>query len=88
MGGPNFLFARGLGGGGGGGFGGGGGGGGMPFSSIKPSLTNHVNSRIADGKIISCVYANFSHFYLVIFHLRILSVQVSTQTVKKVFTIV
>ena len=37
LGGPNFLFER---------------GGTRPFSSIKPSVTSHVNSRIADGKNI------------------------------------
>ena len=44
-----------------------------PFSSIKPSMTNHVNSRMVAGKIMceSCVHANFSHFYLGIFSLRI-----------------
>ena len=35
--GPNFLFR---------------GGGAGPFSSMKPSVTNHVNSRIVDGKIM------------------------------------
>ena len=42
-----------------------------PFSSIKPSMTNHINSRIVNSKLsASCVHANFSH--LGIFTLRIL----------------
>ena len=43
------------------------------FSSIKMSMTNRVNSRIVDDKIICfmCVCANVSHFYLGIFSLRI-----------------
>ena len=59
-------------------------------SSIKSSMTNHVNSRIVDGKIIC---------FMFIYHLlslllgnflfeNFLSVQVSTQTLKKVFTII
>ena len=34
----------------------------MPFSSIKPSMTNHVNSKTVYGKIICfmCACANFS----------------------------
>ena len=44
-----------------------------PFSSIKPSMTNHGNSRYLMAKLsVPCVYANFSHFYLGIFCLRIL----------------
>ena len=35
--GPNFFFGR---------------EGARPFSSIKPPITNHVNSRIVDGKIM------------------------------------
>ena len=27
-----------------------------PFSSMKPSMTNHVNSRIVDAKIICFMY--------------------------------
>ena len=42
------------------------------FFSIKPSMTNHVNSRLVDGKLsASCVHTNFSLFYLGIFSLRI-----------------
>ena len=41
------------------------------FSLIKASMTKHVNSRTVDGKIICFVHANFSHFYLGIFSLRI-----------------
>ena len=37
LGGPNFLFGI---------------GGTRPFSSIKPSITNHVDSKTVDGKII------------------------------------
>ena len=74
FGGSNFLFERGA----------------RPFSSIKPSMTTHVNSRTVDGKIIYfIVHANFSHFYFGIFSLRIfLSVQVSIETLKKVLTAV
>ena len=57
-GGPNFLFAR--------------GGRVSPFASIKPSVTNHINSRIVMVKLsISSVYDNFCHSYLGIFHMRI-----------------
>ena len=43
-----------------------------PFSSIKPSMTNHVNSLLVDNFL----FENF------------LYIQVSIQTLKKVFTIV
>ena len=43
-----------------------------PFFSTKPSMTNHVNSRIVIPKLsVSYVYANFCHFPLEIFCLRI-----------------
>ena len=43
-----------------------------PFSSIKPSMTNHVNSLLVENFL----FENF------------LYVQVSIQTLKKVFTVV
>ena len=59
-----------------------------PFSSIKPSMTNCVNSRTVDGKII-CLMCALSHFYLWNFLFEnFLSVQVSIETLKKVFTTV
>ena len=49
------------------------GGGARPFSSIKPSITNQLNSRTVDGKIICFMCAaNFSHFQSGIFSLRIM----------------
>ena len=58
--------------------------------SIKSSMTNHLNSKIVDGKIICFMFI----YYLLSLLLGnflfedFLSVQVSTQTLKKVFTII
>ena len=61
-----------------------------PSASIKPSMTNHANSRIADGKIIyfMCACKLFPLLLENFLFENFLSVQVSVDTVKKVFSIV
>ena len=58
-----------------------------PSASIKPSMTN---SRIADGKIIyfMCACKLFPLLLENFLFENFLSVQVSVETVKKVFSIV
>ena len=75
LGGPNFLFQR---------------RGARPFSSIKPSMTNHVNSRTVDGKIIcfKCACKLFKLLLCNFLFENFLSLQVSIETPKKVFTTV
>ena len=36
---------------------------------------------------VSCAYANFSHFYLGVFYLRIFCLELVIETLKKVFNI-
>ena len=72
---PNFLFGR---------------GGATPFPSIKPSMSNHGNSRIVDGRIIYFmrVCQLFSLLLVDFLFENFLSIEVSIETLKKVFTIV
>ena len=60
------------------------------FSSIKPSMTNHVNSRTVDDKII-CFMCACQLFTLLLGNFlfeNFLSVQMSIETLEKMFIIV
>ena len=72
LGGPNFLFGR------------------KVFFSLKPSMANHVNLRKVNGKLICfmCVCQLFSLLLGNFQFENFLFVQVSIQTLKKVFTVV
>ena len=52
-------------------------------------MTNRVHSRIVDVKLsVSCVYANFSYFYLRIFCLKIFCLfKCPFKLLRKVFAI-
>ena len=55
-------------------------------SSMHQSVQKTLDTSLKLS--VSCVYANFSHFYLGILFENFLSLQVSIETLKNVFTIV